>query len=85
MKRNQFITLFLLFAGFCNATANPTPADKGWTVETIAEGINYYTYSGIEEISGAAQQVFVIEQDLSNPRYALRFVYYPERIRKVAQ
>ncbi|MBO4761423.1 MAG: phosphodiester glycosidase family protein [Bacteroidales bacterium] len=80
MKRNQFITLFLLFAGFCNATANPTPADKGWTVETIAEGINYYTYSGIEEISGAAQQIFVIEQDLSNPRYALRFVYYPERI-----
>jgi len=80
MKRIHFFSIILLLAGFCNAWANPTPADKGWTVEAINDGVTYYSFSGYEEISGAAQQIFIIEQDLSNPKYAIRFAYHNPKI-----
>ena len=54
------------------------PTGEGWSSKTVADGIQYYTFSGIDEVSGSAQQVFVIDLDLSNPRYALRFAYSPE-------
>ena len=65
--------LFLLFAGL-SVSANPKPG-KGWTVTQIADGITYYTFSGIDEVSGSAQQVFIVDLDLCNPKYAFRFTY----------
>ena len=49
------------------------PRGEGWTTTKIADGIMYYTFSGIDKVSGSAQQVFVIDQDLNNPKYELRF------------
>ena len=48
---------------------------EGWTSKTIAEGINYYSFSGVEPVSGAPQEVFVIDWDTSNPNYALRYTW----------
>ena len=45
------------------------PRGEGWTTTKIADGIMYYTFSGIDKVSGSAQQVFVIDQDLNNPKY----------------
>ena len=54
------------------ASAAPT-SGEGWEVRPVAEGVTYYHFSGQDKLSGAAQQVFAIDLDLSNPRYALRF------------
>ena len=60
--------------------AAQAPSGEGWHAEEIAQGVQYYTFSGMEPVSGAAQQVFVIDVDLDNPRYALRFAYSPEAV-----
>lgn len=62
----------LLLSGAQTLTAQP---GEGWTQTTIAPGIEYYTFSGQEPVTGAAQQVFVIDLDLNRPEYALRFSY----------
>ena len=67
--------IVLTISVFAHAQA---PSGAGWTSKEVADGIQYYTFSGIDEVSGSAQQVFVIDLDLSNPRYALRFAYSPE-------
>ena len=75
MRRITSIALFLLvLISSWNLSANPKPG-KGWTVTPIADGITYYTFTGIDEVSGSAQQVFVIDLDLCNPKYAFRFTY----------
>ena len=74
MKKLHIISLFLLLACSLQLSANPKPGN-GWTVTTIADGITYYTFSGIDEVSGSAQQVFIIDLDLCNPKYAFRFTY----------
>ena len=77
MKRALLGTaLFLLLAGTGLGSAAPV-SGNGWEVKPVAEGITYYHFSGLEEVSGAAQQVFAIDLDLSNPRYALRF-FHPD-------
>ncbi len=74
MKTLRITTLFLLLVCSLHLSANPKPGN-GWTVTTIADGITYYTFSGIDEVSGSAQQVFIIDLDLCNPKYAFRFTY----------
>ena len=74
MKLSRITTLFLLLVCSLHLSANPKPGN-GWTVTTIADGITYYTFSGIDEVSGSAQQVFIIDLDLCNPKYAFRFTY----------
>ena len=74
MKLSRITTLFLLLVCSLHLSANPKPGN-GWTVTSIAEGITYYTFSGIDEVSGSAQQVFIIDLDLCNPKYAFRFTY----------
>ncbi len=67
-----FPVLFLLLAGAGRGAAAPV-SGNGWEVKTVADGITYYQFSGLDPVSGAAQQVFAIDLDLSNPRYVLRF------------
>ena len=74
MKKLHIISLFLLLACSLQLSANPKPGN-GWTVTPIADGITYYTFSGIDEVSGVAQQVFIVDLDLCNPKYAFRFTY----------
>ena len=73
MKRLLLLpVLFLLLTGAGKGAAAPV-SGNGWAVKTVADGITYYQFSGMDEISGAAQQVFAIDLDLSNPAYAFRF------------
>ena len=63
--------LFLVLQG-----AAPSAAQSfgdGWEIKTVAEGVTYYHFFGLDEVSGSPQQVFAVDLDLSNPRYALRF------------
>lgn len=60
--------------------AAQAPRGEGWNAETIADGVSYYSFSGMEEVSGAAQQVFVIDVDLSVPKNALRFSYSAQEV-----
>jgi hypothetical protein len=77
--RRYLYSLLLLLAASLQLVAQPKPGN-GWTVDTVAEGVTYYTFSGMDEISGAAQQVFVIDLDLNNPRYAFRFAYSEKQV-----
>ena len=72
MKKILTVLLFLA----CTQPAFSAPGPGGaWKMETISEGLTYYSFSGIDEVSGSAQQVFAVDLDLSNPRYAFRFSY----------
>jgi len=48
---------------------------EGWTSKTVADGITYLSFSGLEEVSGSPQEVYVLDWDMSNPSYALRFTW----------
>ena len=80
MKARLFFFAALLLAFSALPVSGQRTDGQGWKSEQITDGIYYYTFSGIEEISGVAQQVFVIDQDLSNKKYALRFSYSPEDV-----
>ena len=72
----HFYSLFvfvLLLSGGLSLSAQPS--GEGWTQTPVADGITYYAFSGVEEISGAPQQVFIIDWDTTNPSYALRFTW----------
>jgi len=51
---------------------------EGWTVKEVAPGIRYYAFSGQEPVSGAAQQVFVVDWDTHQPGYSLRYTWSGE-------
>ena len=69
----KFFLLSMLWLAFMTGAKAQT--GEGWTVTPVADGITYYAFSGLEEISGAHQQVFVIDWDMSNPSYALRYTW----------
>lgn len=51
------------------------PSGSGWNSKSIANGITYYTFAGTETVTGKKQEVFIIDLDLSNPNYRVKFVY----------
>ena len=76
MKRiTSILSMLLLLCGSIFAQ----PSGPGWTSTVVADGIRYYTYTGVEEISGAPQRIFVIDWDTTNPSYALRYTWSPNR------
>lgn len=68
----RLLSIFLAFA-----LAAPVFAQQGegWTSKTVADGITYLSYSGLEEVSGSPQEIYVLDWDMSNPSYALRFTW----------
>ena len=74
MKR--IICVIALLAAFCPVFAQK---GEGWTEKDVAPGIRYYSFSGVEPVSGSPQNVFVIDWDTSNPSYALRFTWTPKQ------
>ena len=61
------------------ATVWAQPQEGGpWTKTQIVDGITYYEFRGQDSISGAPQEVFIIDWDMSNPSYALRYTWTPE-------
>lgn len=75
----KLTAFFLLLVSSICALAGPGPGN-GWTVETLDEGLVYYTFSGIDNITCSAQRVYAIDLDLNNPSYAFRFNYTAENI-----
>lgn len=69
MRFFSFLTALLLFF--------PAYAQQGegWTRKTVNDAVTYITYTGIEEVSGSAQEIFIIDWDMSNPAYALRYTW----------
>ena len=54
----------------------PQAGDAGWTISNVADGITYYRYAAnCPETENKYQDVYVIDLDLSNPKYAVKVVY----------
>ena len=50
----------------------PKTGDAGWTITEVADGITYYRYAyNCPETENKYQDVYVIDLDLSNPKYAV--------------
>lgn len=47
--------------------------DEGWSSTEIGPGLVYRHFSGIDPVSGSAQQVYVADWDMNVPGYALKF------------
>ena len=56
------------------------PEEKGWTEEQLEPGLVYRQFHGTEPCSGAAQNVYVADLDLSAPGLELKFTYSPTRV-----
>ena len=54
----------------------PTPGKDGWTSSTVRDGIIYYHLSGTESVSNAKQEVFVVDVDMTNPKYEVQLTRY---------
>lgn len=46
-----------------------------WVRDTLSQGCVYHSLSGYDPISGSMQNVNVMEVDMNNPRYRVRFNY----------
>ena len=70
-----------LRAHYVDALENrPSFLRKGWQVDTVQQGIVYKRYSGVEPVSGANQVISVVDVDLNNPRYEVKFTLDDNRI-----
>ena len=49
------------------------PADAAWTSADVAPGIVYRSFSGLDPVTNAAQNVYVVDWDMSVPGYAFKF------------
>jgi len=54
-----------------------TPGE-GWTSSVVDDGINLYIHERKDDITGVRQDVYVLDVDMSNPDYAVKFVYSPD-------
>ncbi len=59
------------------------PKEGSWTSTEIAPGLVYRSFSGLEPVSGSAQQVFVADWDMSVPGYALKMGISAPPVKKV--
>lgn len=79
MKRFPFfVAILALFLSAALAFAQ-APSGEGWTVVSVADGVSYYNFSGVEPVTGAPQKINVIDWDMANKNYALRQVWYDEK------
>lgn len=59
-----------------NRGKDVNPAGKtGWTTKTVRTGIVFYSFSGTDPITNTAQEVRVVDVDLSNPAYDVKLTY----------
>ena len=59
--------------------ATPDYNRGGWESQTIQDGFVFKRYSGYEPISGASQIIQLVDVDLNNPRYEVKFSYNEDR------
>lgn len=51
------------------------PSEGKWTEAKVGEGLVYRSFTGLDPVSGSAQQVFVIDWDTTLPGYSLKFFH----------
>ncbi|MCR5560496.1 MAG: phosphodiester glycosidase family protein [Bacteroidales bacterium] len=51
------------------------PDEGSWKEVQIGDGLTYRSFSGTDSVSGAPQQVFVVDWDTTRPGYSLKFSY----------
>lgn len=56
-----------------------TPLGEGWTAKAVDDGIVYYSFSGVDEISKLKQEVFAVDVDLNNSKYQVKLAYTSPR------
>ena len=54
------------------------PAEGQWTVTEITHGLNYLKFSGMDPVTGSAQQVFVADWDMSVPGITFKYTVVPD-------
>lgn len=79
MKRIIGILALCLLIGAGNAFAQPLVPGE-WSHQHVARGIDYYAFSGLDCVSGAPQQVFVVDWNTNVPGYALRFTWSDKQV-----
>ena len=70
--RHYFLFFLASFLAIPAALAQQGP---GWTSKAIADGLDYYSYSGFDTVSGAPQEVFVVDWDTADGKHALRYTW----------
>ena len=60
--------------------SRPSFRKGGWQVDAVQDGIVYKRYSGVEPVSGVNQVISVVDVDLNNPRYEVKFTLDDNRI-----
>ena len=79
-KTNRIFCLLALCVLFLGQVARAqAPSGEGWQCVTVNDGITYYSFTGVEPVSGSPQRIYVTDWDMSNKDYALRFVWSGER------
>lgn len=79
-KTNRIFCLLALCVLFLGQVARAqAPSGEGWQSVTVNDGITYYSFTGVEPVSGSPQRIHVTDWDMSNKDYALRFVWSGER------
>lgn len=66
----------------------PAPGPKvspQWQRDTISSGLVYHSYRGYEPLSDSYQFVNVVEVDMNNPRYRIKFEYEKTRGRTTSE
>lgn len=51
-----------------------------WVTTEIAPGLTYHNFTGLEPVTGSAQQVFVADWDMSAPGYSFKFAVTPKQV-----
>lgn len=57
-----------------------TPLGKDWTAKSIDDGVVYYAFAGVDEISQRYQEVFAVDVDLNKSQYQVKLVYESPRL-----
>lgn len=56
------------------------PEAGEWKTTEVAPGLTYHHFTGLEPVTGSAQQVFVADWDMSAPGYSFRFAVTPKQV-----
>ena len=63
--------------GGTDTEKNNEPVPVNWTVKEIREGLRWFSYRGLESVTGANQVLNVLEVDIQDSGLGLEFQYYP--------
>ena len=57
-----------------------TPLGKNWTAKSIDDGVVYYSFAGVDDVSERYQEIFAVDVDLNKSEYQVKLVYESPRV-----